>query len=163
MKILSSVEILTLNSGKTLRRCLESVRDFDDIIVIDGNSTDDTLEIAREFGARIFPQSGKKGKSIKIEDFSAVRNIGIREARHQWFLYIDSDEYLSKEAAEEIREIINRGTDNKYYAYKLPRKYVVQGEIIGRSSMYPNYQVRFWYIPATNGVIKKIHGDDQNL
>lgn len=157
MKIPCSVEILTLNSGKTLRRCLESVRDFDDIIVIDGNSTDDTLEIAKEFGARIFPQSDSKEKNIRIDDFSAARNIGIGAAKHPWFLYVDSDEYLSKEAAEEIRAVVTRGKANEYFVYKLPRKYIVDGEIIGRSSMYPNYQTRFFYLPATDGFIKKLH------
>lgn len=157
MKIPCSVEILTMNSEKTLERCLESVRDFDDVIILDGNSTDGTVELARKYGARVIPQVDSLEKEVKIGDFSAVRNIGIKNARHSWFLYIDSDEYLSPEAVVEISEIVNRKQNNSHYAYKLPRKYVVNVEIIERSSMYPNYQLRFFYIPATSGFMKKIH------
>lgn len=157
MKIHCSVEILTLNSEKTLTRCLESLRDFDDIIILDGNSTDDTANIARKYGARVIPQNNTQEKEVKISDFSAVRNKGIKHAKHQWFLFIDSDEYLSPEVIIEIREIIEMGDKNAYFVYKLPRKFVVNGETISRASVYPNYQTRFFYIPATSGFIKKIH------
>lgn len=157
MKIPCTVEVLTLNSEKTLRRCLESLKDFEDIIVLDGNSIDKTVEIAKKFGARIIPQADTMERGIKISDFSAVRNKGIKEAKCQWFLYIDSDEYLSLEAVEEIRGIVKQSENNTHYVYKLPRKYSVDGEIIERSSMYPNYQMRFFFIPATSGFIKKLH------
>ena len=55
-KIACTVEILTWNSEKTLKACLESVKDFDDIIILDGNSTDKTLEIANNYRARIIKQ-----------------------------------------------------------------------------------------------------------
>lgn len=157
MKIPCSVEILTLNSEKTLRRCLESVRDFEDIIVLDGNSTDTTKEIAAEYGARIISQTETAEKEVKISDFSAVRNKGIKEAKYPWFIYLDSDEYLSHDAVAEIREIVALGNSNTHYVYRLPRKCVVNGEVVERSSAYPNYQTRFFYIPATFGFIKKIH------
>ena len=57
-KIPCSVGILTLNSGQALRRCLDSLKDFAEIIICDGNSTDNTLEIAREYGAKIVKQYG---------------------------------------------------------------------------------------------------------
>lgn len=157
MKIPCSVEILTLNSEKTLKRCLESVRDFEDIIVLDGNSTDGTIMLAEKYGARVISQTEAREKEVRISDFSAVRNKGINQAKYSWFLFIDSDEYLSPEAVAEMREIVNQEQNNIHYAYKLPRKYVVDGEVVERSSMYPNYQVRFFYIPATSGFIKKIH------
>jgi glycosyltransferase involved in cell wall biosynthesis len=50
-KIRCSVGILTYNSGKNLRRALESVKNFSNIIIADGGSTDDTLQIAAEYGA----------------------------------------------------------------------------------------------------------------
>lgn len=157
MKIPCSVEILTLNSEKTLPKCLESVKNFDDVIVIDGNSTDKTVAIAKSFGARVFPQSDSKEDNIKISDFSLVRNKGIAHAKNDWFLFIDSDEYLSEEAVEEIKNIVRRGEINNFFVYKLPRKYIINGEIIDRSSMYPNYQVRFFFLPAVDGFVKKIH------
>ena len=59
-RINATVGILTFNSGKVLRRALESVSDFDDILLCDGGSTDDTLEIARAVGARVM-------QSLKIQ------------------------------------------------------------------------------------------------
>ncbi|OHA80163.1 MAG: hypothetical protein A2747_00865 [Candidatus Yonathbacteria bacterium RIFCSPHIGHO2_01_FULL_44_41] len=140
-----------------MERCLKSVLDFEDIIVLDGNSTDGTVELAKKYGARVISQTDVQEKEVKISDFSAVRNKGIQQARYQWFLFIDSDEYLSPEAVAEIRKIVAQGDRNAYYVYRLPRKCVVKGEIVERSSTYPNYQTRFFYIPATSGFIKKIH------
>ena len=157
MKIKCSVEVLTLNSARTLRRCLESLRNFDDVIVLDGNSTDETLSIAQEFGARILQQSDSTTPNARITDFSAVRNKGLSAAAHRWFLFIDSDEYLSPEAAEEIRLIVGRGKKNTTYVYKMPRKYIVENRIIEHSAMYPNYQIRFFSLDAVHEFIKPVH------
>ncbi|MBI2050355.1 MAG: glycosyltransferase [Parcubacteria group bacterium] len=154
-KVRCTVEVLTYNSEQTLGRCLESVKDFDDIIVLDGNSTDQTRKIAKQYHARIVPQRETNKQNIRIEHFADVRNKGIALAKHDWFLYIDSDEYLSQAAVEEIRGIIARGKDNIYFAYNLPRVPVVGKKIIDR--LRPSYQVRFFYLPAVEGFIKRIH------
>ena len=84
-KIPATVTVLTRNSGKTLERALASVRDFDEIIVCDGGSTDETLEIAHKHGARVIAQDGQfhdaKGK---IYDYAGVRNQTLHAARHNW-------------------------------------------------------------------------------
>lgn len=157
MKIKCTVEILTLNSEGTLIRCLESVRDFDDILVIDGNSTDNTVDIAHKYGARVISQFESEESNLEIMDFSLIRNKGIQQAKHRWFLFIDSDEYLSDELVREIRDIVERGDENDFFVYKMPRKYVIGGSIVERSSTYPNYQVRFFYLPAVYGFVKKVH------
>ena len=146
-----------MNSGKTLGRCLESVKEFADVIVLDGNSTDNTIEIAKQYDVRIFPQKESSDTNIKIDDFSAVRNKGIEYAKYSWFLFIDSDEYLSPEAVREIAAIVELDSEAPHFLYWLPRRYIVDGKVIERSSMYPNYQMRFFHIPATTGFIKKLH------
>lgn len=156
-KIPCTVEILTLNSERTLGRCLESVRDFDDIIVLDGNSTDGTVALAKSYGARVFPQTDGHGREMRIDDFSRVRNLGIALARHQWFTFIDSDEYLSAEAADEVRRIVERPDERTPRAFKRPRRYVLDGEVIERSTTYPNYQMRLFFLPAVKGFVKKVH------
>jgi len=156
-KIPCTVEVLTLNSGKTLRACLESVKDFNDTIILDGNSTDDTLAIAKEYGARIYPQKESTEKNIRIEDFSEIRNKGVALAKNKWFTFVDSDEYLSKEAVSEIRDIVAKGENKKQLAFRRPRKFVLNGNVIERAATYPNYQIRFFYLPATLGFIKKVH------
>jgi len=155
-KIPCSVEILTRNSEQTLERCLESVKDFSDIIVLDGNSTDDTSIIAARYGARVIPQYDTPEPLVRISDFARVRNKGLELARYDWFMYIDADEYLSPEAVEEIRKIIMDSAPAAHVWWQ-PRKYVLNGKIIDCASTYPNRQIRFFHRNWVTGFIKPIH------
>ena len=156
MKILCSTQILTRNSEATLERCLESVKNFDDIIILDGNSKDRTLEIARRYGARVFKQYDTDEPLAQITDFAEVRNRGLWLARHDWFMYIDSDEYLSSEAVEEIRAIVKSPSPSAG-AFWQPRKYVLDGKVIDCATTYPNQQIRFFHRRYAEGFIKPIH------
>ena len=102
-KIPVTIGILTFNSVKTLARCLESVKDFKDILIADGGSTDDTLAIAGRYGARTITQS-QVWKPIV--DFSLERNRLLDGAREDWFFYIDSDETVSPELAQAMRKAV---------------------------------------------------------
>lgn len=155
-KIPCSVEILTRNSEKTLERCLKSVKDFADIIVLDGNSTDRTQEIATRYGARIFKQYETDESAVRIRDFSEVRNKGLRAAQFDWFMFIDADEYLSKEAVEEIRAIVENSNPPAYVWWQ-PRKYVLDGTIIDCATTYPNRQIRFFHRLHVTEFVKPIH------
>jgi len=155
-KIPCSVEILTRNSAQTLVRCLESVKDFDDIIILDGNSTDSTVEIAARYGARIFKQYETEEPLVQIADFSEVRNKGLRLAKYDWFMYIDSDEYLSEEAVEEIRQIVSN-PDPPACVFWQPRKYVLDGKVIACATTYPNQQIRLFHRAYVEGFTKPIH------
>jgi glycosyltransferase involved in cell wall biosynthesis len=153
-----SVAILTRNSGKTLARALESVRTFADIIVCDGGSTDDTVEIAKRFGARIIPQDPHYlNTDGSIANYAGVRNGTLSAATYDWFLYIDSDEYLSTEAGEEIAHIARHNAPGGPLAYRLPRKTVVNGKVIECATVYPNYQIRFFNKRGVDGFIKNVH------
>lgn len=156
-KIPCTVQILTLNSGKTLTKCLESLGDFDDILILDGGSSDNTVAVAKSYGARVFPQSDTQGVGEKIKNFSDVRNKGLSLAKYPWVLVIDSDEYISKELPAEIREVIKKGENNTHFIYMLPRKFVYRDEVIERSIGYPSYQHRFFYTPRTLGFYKPVH------
>ena len=88
-KIPATVRILTLNSAKTLRRALESVKDFAEILVFDGNSTDETLEIAKEYGARIEKQYPDRSESnILIHDWPELLNRVVKAASFDWIFYV---------------------------------------------------------------------------
>lgn len=153
-----TVAVLTFNSGRTLRRTLESVRNFEEIIVCDGGSTDDTNAIAKEFGARIIAQDLRyKRPDGSIADFSGIRNQTLQEAHFEWFLFIDSDEYLSDAAAEEIFSIVTAPTDSLTLAFWLPRKRVYNGEIVEHSTTYPSYQMRFFNKKGVTTFAKPVH------
>lgn len=108
-----SAIIITKNEEDIIADCLESVSFCDEILVIDNNSTDRTVEIAQRFTAKIVPGVGS--------DFAALRNIGIKKAKGKWLLYIDADERVTTELKEAILEKISDKT-TKESAFSLKRK-----------------------------------------
>jgi glycosyltransferase involved in cell wall biosynthesis len=152
-KISCSVEILTFNSAKTLPRLVQSIRDFAEIIILDGGSTDGTLDIARAAGCRILPQGEESGP---LMDFATVRNKGLAAAAYPWFLFVDSDEYISPELVEEIRGILKQERPS-VMVYEVPRKYVIDGTVIEYSITYPAIQTRFFHRDAVKQFVKPVH------
>jgi len=155
-KIPCSVEVLTRNSEVTLGCCLESVKDFAEIIILDGNSTDRTLEIARRYGCKMYKQYDTDEPAIKIKDYAEVRNKGLKLASYDWFLYIDSDEYLSPAAVEEISSMV-QDPNPEVLVWWQPRKYVFQGKVIECATTYPNRQIRFFHKAAVKGFVRPVH------
>jgi len=154
-RIPCTVAILTYNSSATLERALESVRNFQDIIICDGGSSDRTLEIARSFGARILSQNMEfKNSNGSLKDFGGARNQTLEAAEYDWFLFVDSDEYLSKELNEEIASVVS---ENIPAAYWVPRLYVWKNNIIHCASTYPNRQMRFFHRSISKRFIKEVH------
>lgn len=155
-KINCTVEVLTHNSAATLARTLESLIEFGQVIVIDGNSTDATREIAMRFGCEIIDQDKSlQKKQNTIGDFAGIRNQGIARAKYCWFIFVDSDEVVTPELVQEIREITE--SKNRAAAFWVPRKYVLQGEVVERACTYPNRQMRFFHLDGVNGFVKKVH------
>lgn len=156
-KINCSVGILTFNEEKVLSRALDSVKDFDEIVICDGGSTDKTIEIAKKYGCKIIFQKGEcKDSSGRLIDFSCARNQLFDTAKHDWFLFIDSDESFTKELVDEIRGVVEK-TSEKPAAYWMKRKYVIDGEIIDCATTYPNKQMRFFHKDAVSYFVKKVH------
>lgn len=98
-----SAIILTKNEEKNIVDCLDDLTFCDEIIVIDDNSSDRTIELIEEYK--------KSHKSIEFYqrdlngDFSAQRNFGIEKTKNDWILFVDADERVSKELKDEINEI----------------------------------------------------------
>jgi len=156
-KIPATVTILTKNSGKTLEKCLESVKDFDDIVICDGGSTDDTLSIAKRFGGRVIEQDPAFLEQGKIFDYAAVRNQTYLAAKHNWIFWLDSDEHATKALVERIRKIVNdRGKEGEG-AFWVNRKYVLNGTVIDCAATYPNRQMRFFAKNSSIHFVKRIH------
>ncbi len=93
-----SVTILTKNSQKYIKECLQVLCGFDEIILLDNGSSDKTLTIAKQFkNVKIFEN--------KFIGFGALKNLAIHYATNDWILSVDSDEILSKELVNEILNI----------------------------------------------------------
>lgn len=96
-----SCVVLTKNEEKNIKKCLEGLNFCDEILVIDDCSSDRTVEIAKNQGARIFNQALNG-------DFAAQRNFALSQAKGEWVLFVDADERISAELAAEIQSQISQ-------------------------------------------------------
>lgn len=158
-KIQASVAILTYNNEGTIKRCLESVKDFAEIIVCDGGSTDQTRTIVESYDAKVIDQDAQfKNPNGSIANFSGIRNQTLDAASHEWFLFVDSDEHLSQELVEEIRNIVEAPLrEDSPLAYWMPRKWVYLNKTVACSTTYPSHQMRFFHKAGVNHFIKSVH------
>jgi len=102
-----SAVVLTRNESKNLGRCLASLSFCDEIVIVDDNSSDDTLKVAEKFKAKIFVRELKG-------DFAAQRNFGQSKVKGQWTLFVDADEVVTSKLVKEIRESLSGDVDGYY-------------------------------------------------
>ncbi len=112
-----SAVILTRNEEKNVLSCLESLLWCDEIIVIDDNSTDKTVEIVKKTKAKVFSHSLNN-------NFSEQRNFGLEKAKGEWVLFVDADEIVSPALWFEIMQHTN-STISNYSGFFLKRKDVL--------------------------------------
>ncbi len=94
-----SLCMIARNEEKDLPRCLERVKDHvDEIVLVDTGSTDRTVEIAKDYGARILHRAWD-------DDFSAPRNLALAEAKGDWILVLDADEVVAEASLPLIRDL----------------------------------------------------------
>lgn len=140
-----SLCMITKNEEKNIERCLNSVKDLvDEMIIIDTGSTDRTKEICKKFAA--------EGKffDFKIfdfkwcDDFSAARNFGLQYATKDWILVLDADEALDKNGIKEIKELAKKESD--FDAYLMPQ------------INYSNNRQIAGFKPADNNLLHRFEG-----
>lgn len=127
--------IVVRNEEKFVRQCLENIKGVvDEIIVVDGQSTDSTVRICREYTDRIYY---RKPQGFANPDYQ----FAIEQATRDWVLVIDADELLSEDVLASLRDL--SGTED-YAAYAFPRRnYYDQKGLRWTSHVaYPDYQVR---------------------
>lgn len=129
-----SVTIITLNEEKNLPRCLESVKNFaDEMVIVDSGSTDRTVEIAKKYGAKIYER--------KFDNYGNQKNYAVNKANSKWILSLDADEVVTKELAKEIREIIK---NSEYNGYLVPRRNILLGKEIKYTRWSPDTHIWLW-------------------
>jgi len=131
-----SIVILTYNSELSIAETLQSVVSLsDDIHVVDSFSKDRTVEIAREFGAKVVEHP--------FENYGAQRNWAINslQLKYEWQLHLDADERLTPELVMEIGSIPEDIRLNGFY---LPRLMTFLGRFIRHGGMYPTWHMRLF-------------------
>lgn len=129
-----AVLIMTYNEEKNLASCLDTVQFADEIVIVDSGSTDRTVEIAEEYGAKVAVRPMDEG------GFAAQRNFLLKQTEADWVFYIDADERLLPETAEEMRSIVDRD-DEAVWAIR--RHNVVMGQQMKHGVNRPDWSDRF--------------------
>lgn len=107
--------VIAKNEEDRIADCLDSLSFCDEKIVVDNGSEDRTVDIAERMGAKVFV--------YRLNDFSEIRNYGLRKAKGNWVLYIDADERVTDELREEIAHLTgDSGRSKQLNGYFLKRK-----------------------------------------
>ena len=130
-----SAIIITKNAEQTVRRCIESVAWAQEIVVVDSGSTDRTVEICRELGAKIHQTPDWPG-------YGPQKNRALDLACGHWVLSLDSDEWVTPELRAEIERAL-AAPGNKA-AFAIPRRSSFCGRLMRHSGWWPDYVVRLF-------------------
>jgi len=138
-----SVVLATFNEEKNIKRCLSSVKSFtDEIIVVDGSSTDKTREIARDLGAKVIKTTNKS-------NFHINKQIAMDQAQGDLVLQLDADEVVDKVLQRFIKKthlnILSRKTHHHQpVAFQLKRKNLFMGKFFKKTGQYPDPVIRLY-------------------
>ncbi len=129
-----SIVIITFNEEKNIERCILSVKEIaDDIVVLDSNSTDQTIEICEKLGARVFSQ--------KFLGHIEQKNCAISFAKFPFILSLDADEAVDEELKTEILKIKQNKTADGYI---INRYNNYCGKWIRHGAWFPDHKLRLW-------------------
>ena len=129
-----SVIINTYNAEQHLRKVLDSVKDFDEVVVCDMESTDHTLDVAKEYGCKIvtFPKENHTC-------CEPARTFAIQSASSKWAFVVDADEIVTPELRKELYQIIKN--PDCAAGYYIPRQNMFMSMFV--RDFHYDYQLRF--------------------
>ena len=135
-----SVVINTYNAEKYLAKVLETAKSFDEVVVCDMESTDSTVDIAKQYGCKVvtFPKLNHKSAE-------PARTFAIQSASSDWVLVADADELIPQALHDYLYEFVSNPGDVR--GLYIPRKNYTMGVFL--PSSYPDYQLRFFVKEGT--------------
>jgi len=128
-----SVVIITLNEEHNIKHCLDSVSLFDEIIIVDSGSTDQTIDIAEKHGAKIIRQEWL--------GFGPQKQFAVNHASNDWILSVDADEILSQDLIENIFKVT---LTDQSVAYSINRRSYFLGKEVKYSGWNPDWIIRLF-------------------
>ncbi len=158
-----SVVLITLNAASTLPKCLQSCAGLtDDIVVVDSGSQDNTIEIAQYHHARVIHQDWL--------GFGKQKQFAVSQAKYDWVLCLDADEWLSTELAAHLQRLEDNSPN--IHAWKMPRCNKFMGRFLRHGEGYPDWSLRLFHRKQAGwsddsvhetviyqGLVGKLHGD----
>ena len=147
MAVPVTATLITLNEAANIQAALESLSWADEIIVVDSQSTDDTVAIARRFTDKVIvrPWPG----------YSAQKNFAAEQASHDWIFSLDADERVTPALAAEIKSLLAAGP--ACAGYRVPRVTFHLGRWMRSTDWYPDYQLRFYDRRRAQWAGKHVH------
>ena len=134
MKITAT--IITLNEADNIGAACESVSWANEIVVVDSGSTDATVEIARECGARVIVR--------EWPGFAAQKQFAADSATHDWIFSLDADERVSDELRQSIEDLLYTNEAQLADGYRMARRSFYMGRWIKGGGWYPDHQLRLY-------------------
>ena len=145
-KLQISIAIITFNEENNIKDTLDSIKDFHEIIVVDSYSTDKTIEICKEFTARVYQH--------EWEGYAKQKQKAVDYASGPWVLILDADERMTPELKNEITGKIN---DSAYNGYYIPRKNYFLGKWIRHSGWWPDHTLRLFKKEVSHLEQREVH------
>ena len=125
-----SVYIIAFNEAEKIARAINSVLWADEIVLADSDSTDGTIDIATQLGARVV--------QIPFKGFGDLRNQAVAACTHDWVFSLDADECCTPQVRDEILALLAQAPEPG--AYLVPRRNYFMGRWIKGSGWYPNFR-----------------------
>lgn len=142
-----SVILITFNEENNIVDCLESVRWADEIIVVDSGSEDKTVELAKQYTDKVF--------QIEWRGYAENKNYALSRADGDWILWIDADERVTPELAEEIQSLLKGKPQAD--GYEMARRAYFLGKWIKHCGWYPGYVLRLFKRQSARFSDSKVH------
>jgi glycosyltransferase involved in cell wall biosynthesis len=130
-----SATIITHNEATNIARAIRSLDCADEILVVDSGSTDETVKLAAELGARTINHAW--------EGFAAQKSFAVAQASHDWILSLDADEEFNEDARAAIRDW--KQSTPSAGAYRFARRANYLGRWILHSGWYPDWKIRLFH------------------
>lgn len=146
-KLPISLVVITFNEEANIERCLKSAPFVDDIVVVDSHSTDHTVQIAQNAGARVIQE--------KWRGFGPQKRFATNLAKNPWVLSLDADEALSPELAAEIFESF--ADLDPQTGYLIPRRSYHMGRWINFGGWYPDLQLKLFNTQHAQWTEAEVH------
>ena len=133
-KVPLSLVVITKNEQENIEQCLSSAHGWaDEIVVVDDESEDRTVALAEKYADKILHR--------RMDNEGRHRNWAYAQAKNEWVLSLDADEYVTEELKEEIARALN---SNEFHAYSIPLRNFIGSYRVRYSGWYPAGKLRLF-------------------